>query len=90
MGLVGKPGLGSCGKPGLGNCGKPGVGLLGKPGLGNCGKWGLKNFGCKVCFFVSCFAARLEVIMEVNIRAMRREATRKILDEAIVLKELFN
>lgn len=95
VGLLGKPGLGNwgkgmglVGKPGLGNWGKLGnAGLFGKPGLGNWGKRGLKYFGFNVCFFVNCCAARLEVIIEENIRAMRREATKNILDEAIVFNK---
>ena len=51
------------------------------------GKGCTKNFGFNVCFLVSCFVARLEVIMAENMIAMRREAaTKKNLDEAIVLE----
>lgn len=63
------------------------MGLVGKAGLGNCGKWGPINFGFIVFFVLSCFTARLVVIIEENIRAMRREATKKNFDEAIVLEK---
>lgn len=53
-----------------------------------------KNRRLNIFFLVSCFAATLEVIMEENMRAMRIEDAKKILDEAIVLetkkKKLFN
>lgn len=45
-----------------------------------------KNVLVLICFVVSCFAAWLEVIIEENIKAMKREATKKILDEAIAVK----
>lgn len=74
---------------GFGNWGN-GIGLVGKLGFGRwklgLGKWGLKNWCFNICFLVNCFV-KFEVIMEVeNMRVMRIEEVRKILDEVIVFE----